>query len=104
MIEVSFCASNFSSNSSRGKVAFRMSPKYMPDTAFSKRCLPGLSEITSTVLSTAVRNGGWKFPDSRLTGINPSTLCDGLNFLILSAGIKVAILVPVPTIRPIYAS
>ena len=104
MIEVKLLCIEFFFKFFQRKVAFRMSPKYMPDTAFSKRCLPGLSEITSTVLSTAVRNGGWKFPDSRLTGIKPSTLCDGLNFLILSAGIKVAILVPVPTIRPIYAS
>ena len=58
MIAVSFCASNFSSNSSKGKVAFKISPRYIPDTAFSKRCFLGLPEITSTVLSTPVRNGG----------------------------------------------
>ena len=69
-----------------------------------KRCFPGLPEIASTVSSTAVRKGGWKLPDSRFTGIIPCALYAGFSFCILSAGIKVAILVPVPTMRPMYAS
>ena len=101
MIAVNFWASNLFSNSSKGKVAFNISPRYIPETAFSNRCFPRLPEMASTVSSTVVRNGGWKLPDSRLTGTKPCILWLGSNFFILSAGMKVAMLVPVPTIRPI---